>query len=103
MADVLFMNTNAAYEAKGDNNKSQEWSTVQVVMNLTEQVYGHTHLPSHYRFDCRRLLTITLKHSRRGGSRDRVCEGDAPSTFSMGAVVLFLVASVAPVHVIVWA
>jgi hypothetical protein len=43
MADLLFMNANVVYEAKGNNNKSQEWS-VQVVMNLTEKIYGRTHL-----------------------------------------------------------
>jgi len=40
MADVLFMNTNAVYEAKGNNNKSQEWSVHTFLLDIALIVEG---------------------------------------------------------------
>jgi len=46
---------------------------------------------------------MTLKPSRRGGSRDRVCKGDAAVDVFNGRSYLLLVASVAPNWVVGWA
>jgi hypothetical protein len=60
-----------------------------------------TYTPSRHRFDRRRFLTfITLKHSRRGGTHDRICEGDAAVDVFQGGSCPFLVASVAPIRVV---
>ena len=97
------MNANVVYEAKGNNNKSQERS-VQIVIHLTEHVYGDTHPPSRHRFNRRRLLTsITLNTAIAVALATNSAKETPPSTFSTMRVVLFLVASVAPIRVVGWA